>query len=352
MKKDSINRVIGGIDDDIVEMAENKTKASQKKVSWVKWGSIAAAFVLVLSAAFIVSGVLRQNSIVNPVIPSDNTSQTAENGNNQGGTKDPVDLQPQGAISIPAIQLPDTNSEVEMIGVVVYKGGIYQQAGSYYGEDAQRIEPLLGEYLGQAKGTLNEWSKQDDYAQELASTYTGPVYAVKGYDTSFRVCIKQYAEGNDGESVLWLQFLDRLNDITISKGQDIFEERLHLQGRITSIQWQSHDDWNSAGGNIQKAAVDQATWNSFLDEIDQGTFINTFVPEGSFYDDHPYCSIYKTPNQAHLILTMDDGTSVKLRLIEGGYVGYDALEWYFVQIPEDVFNAVYDVCGGTHLTDW
>lgn len=63
MKKDRINRVIGGIDDDIVEMAENKTKAKQKKVSWVKWGSIAAAFVLVLSAAFIVPGVLNRNNI-------------------------------------------------------------------------------------------------------------------------------------------------------------------------------------------------------------------------------------------------------------------------------------------------
>ena len=267
-------------------------------------------------------------------------------------TEDPINLPQQGAISIPAIQLPDTNFKEEMIGVVVYRGGIYKDAGSYLGEDAQRIESLLGECLGQAKGTLNEWSKQDDYAQELASTYTGPVYAVKGYDTSFRVCIKQYAEGEDGAPVLWLLFLDRLNDITISKGEDIFEERLHLQGRITSIQWQSHDVWNSAGDNIQNAFLDQATWDSFLNEIDQGSFIYTFMPEGSFYDDHPYCSIYETPNQAHLILTMEDGTSVKLRLIEGGYVGYDALHWYFVQIPENVFNAVYDACGGTHLTDW
>lgn len=89
MKKDSINRVIGGIEDDIVEMAESKAKVNPHKVSWVKWGSFAAAFVLVLSAAFIVPGVLRQNSIVNPVIPSDNTSQTAENSNNQGQSNNP-----------------------------------------------------------------------------------------------------------------------------------------------------------------------------------------------------------------------------------------------------------------------
>jgi len=151
-------------------------------------------------------------------------------------TDDPVTTPPQGAISIPAIELEDSSGHLSMIGCVVYKGGIYRDAGSYLGEDAQKIEPLLGEYLGHATGTLNEWSKQDDYAEEFASTYTGSVYAVKGYDTSFRVCIKQYAEGEDGEPILWILFLDRLNGITISKGEDIFEDRLHLQGRISSIQ--------------------------------------------------------------------------------------------------------------------
>lgn len=58
--------------------------------------------------------------------------------------------------------------------------------------------------------------------------------------------------------------------------------------------------------------------------------------------------IYDTQNQAHLILTMSDGTVIRIRLIEGGYVGYDSLGWYFVKIPEDVFNSVYDACGGTH----
>ena len=267
-------------------------------------------------------------------------------------TEEPKDTPSQSGISIPAIELEDSGDHLSMIGVVVYKGGIYREAGSYLGEDAKKIEPLLSEYLGHAKGTLNEWSKQDDYAQEFASTFTGPVYAVKGYDTSFRVCIKQYAENEDGEPVLWILFMDRLNGITISKGEDVFEDRLHLQGGISSIQWKSHDDWNLGVDNIQNASFDQAAWDSFLNEIDQGSFVYTFMPEGSFYDDHPYSSIYETPNQAHLILTMEDGTTVELRLIEGGYVGYDALGWYFVQIPEDVFNAVFDACGGTHLSDW
>ena len=46
-------------------------------------------------------------------------------------------------------------------------------------------------------------------------------------------------------------------------------------------------------------------------------------------------SIYDTEKQVHLILEMKDGTTLRLRLIEGGYVGY-------------IFNTVYDSCGGIH----
>ena len=45
---------------------------------------------------------------------------------------------------------------------------------------------------------------------------------------------------------------------------------------------------------------------------------------------------------------MKDGTTLRLRLIEGGYVGYNSLNWYLVKIPENIFNTVYDSCGGIH----
>ena len=78
-----------------------------------------------------------------------------------------------------------------------------------------------------------------------------------------------------------------------------------------------------------------------MSQLDSGGFVYTWNPDSS---DN---SIYDK-NQAHLILSMTDGTTVKLRLIEGGYVGYEPLGWYFVKIPEDIFNAVYDACGGKH----
>jgi hypothetical protein len=65
------------------------------------------------------------------------------------------------------------------------------------GIDISKISPesaeyLLGEKLGTTKGNIDEWSKQDDYAVDFASTIEKrDVYAVKGYDKSFRIMTYQ-----------------------------------------------------------------------------------------------------------------------------------------------------------------
>ena len=146
-------------------------------------------------------------------------------------------------------------------------------------------------------------------------------------------------EDENGKPTLWIQFLARLNGITFNTGADLFENRLHMQGRVKSIQWQSHDDWNSGGENMQDVNLNSACWEDFLNEIDNGKFVYAWT-------DDTDKSIYDTPNQTHLILIMEEGTIVRLRLIEGGYVGYDALGWYFVKIPGETFDAVYAACGG------
>ena len=62
MKSDKIRRAIGGIDDDIIEAAESiKTQKSNSKIL-IRWGAVAAAFVLLLTGALTLPGVLKQNS--------------------------------------------------------------------------------------------------------------------------------------------------------------------------------------------------------------------------------------------------------------------------------------------------
>ncbi|MBK3494261.1 hypothetical protein JFL43_05205 [Viridibacillus sp. YIM B01967] len=52
----------------------------------------------------------------------------------------------------------------------------------------QKVKVLRGEKLVRTKGTIDEWSKQDDYATEFASSIgNSDVYSVRGYDESFRI---------------------------------------------------------------------------------------------------------------------------------------------------------------------
>ena len=78
MKEDIMIRAIGGIDDKLIEGAEKEQKLSSAKVSWLKWGSIAAAFVLVVAmGVMVLPGMLKGN---NPVVTPDTPSISGNEG--------------------------------------------------------------------------------------------------------------------------------------------------------------------------------------------------------------------------------------------------------------------------------
>ncbi len=327
MKKNKMLDSIGYVDSQLINEADTYVPA-KKKNGWLKWGAMAACLCLVVAGTYSVNKYY----------------------NHLHGYKNPES--PGEGLYIPAVELPEKveGMGLDMIGLVVYNGSIYTRAEDYYGDEALRIDSIVGDYLGDASGSIDEWSKQEEYAHNFASSVAGKVYSVKGYDTDFRICIREEVKGANGEPTLWIQFLDCLNGITLSTGEDLFENKLHIRDRVESVQWQSHDDWNLEKGNLQNMDIAPVLWEEFLTQIDKGKFIYAWVDDKYLSNSNSTNeSIYDTPNQAHLILTMEDGTVVRLRLIEGGYVGYDGLGWYFVQIPGETFDAVYAACGGTHI---
>ena len=334
---------IGNIDPKFIENAENNEikKASKvKKINKKTWGLLAACICLV-----VLVGVIYIISRNKPESPTLNSSQTVLNDMDSGSAK---------GVYIPAAQMPNISEDAmaDMIGLVVYRGKIYTESefydlvyrgntykeNEYYDlEGALKIEPLLDEYLGKATGKINEWSDKKEYEADFASNLGGSVYSVGGYSTDFRICIKNEYTDNDGTEHLSIAFMDRLNDITLTTGKDLFEDRLQISGNIESITWQSHDDWNYAIKNYHELDMTSKQWTDFMNAVDAAEF------EYLWSENNP-SSIYSVDEQLHLILNMKDGTRVSLRLIAGGYVGYEPLGWYFVKIPEDTFNALYSMC--------
>ncbi len=247
-----------------------------------------------------------------------------------------ISNQGDNPVFIPKVKLPETSNNdivADIIGLVVYKGNIYTQTEYYYGEDDGRIKELVGEYLGYATGKINEWSSQDDYAKEFASTYEGNVYSVNGYSTDFRICMYEKFKDEDGNTMIWLQFMEKLNDIELTYGNELFGDRLQIKGRISSVQYQEYYDWNEGKDKFQHlSGVTQDELNAFVEGLYSGKF--EYVTDFSSELKHTM-----------LYLRLDDYTTVELELIEGGYVRYQYMgELYYVKMSEDAFNPVFNAC--------
>lgn len=315
MNNNEILDSIEHVDSALISKTESYTA---KKNPWLRWAALAACLCLVILGAIAI-----------PKLIGGSTEPNSEAAVNQSSG---ILYTDRITLTLPE-EIDGAQVEVDMIGCLVYKGSVYTQGASYHG-DLSSVEHLVGDYLGEAKGTLEEWSTQDEWATEFASTYSGPVYSVKGYDEDFRLCI--YVQYGDEK---WLQFLDNFDGIALSTGKDLFDDRFHIRNNITDVNYLTHYDWNYVGPNdctYKKLPVSDEQLNEFIDVLCSSPF------ERIDYSENP--SIYDTEIQGHLYLELKDGTCVQLQLIDGGYVGCVELGWFFVHMPVDIFDAVLSAC--------
>ena len=332
-------------DEMVKDLFERREEYRAKQAQRRKTIGMASACVALLCFVLLAGFLNWKASNGNQEHVADNRVGTSTNKNT---AKHPSSEGNHGLISdtegvfIPAKELPKSSEDAaaDMIGLIVYQGHVYTQGPDYFGEDAEKIRSLVGDHLGTAKGNIDEWSSQEDYATEFASTIGGEVYAVKGYDAGFRICTCMEPPDENGHPEPWIQFYECLNGITLTKGRDLFEDRLKISGRIAKMEYQTHEDWDYGMGIYHEVSFAADVWDQFMEQSDNCSFVDAYDPTASAGQ-----SIYSR-NQAHLNLILEDGSVVRLRLFEGGYVGYEPLAWYFVKIPEDIFNKVYDACGG------
>jgi hypothetical protein len=322
-----------------------------------RYAGLAACAAVVLLCVWTIPGLFNtpiENIPNNPGVISTNTPPSDANtvipGLPDEVCPDEADMpEPPHRVDIPKVELPENTDgmEMDMIGLFVYQGRIYTQAAWYYNDDAQYIvDNLVGEKVGFAKGNINEWSTQDEYATEFAGSAHGDVYTVNGYGPWYRLCITGSYEDDNGNDVQWVNFYECLNGYGMTPGYDLFVFRSlmdALNGEILSQNWshvkyQNHDNWNyekHAYRDLPDVSDEDIT--SFLYEVFFGEFED--VRETFYIND-----FYKNGNQTHLYIHMNDGTVVELRLFEGGYVGYRHLGWYFVKIPGEAFDTVFNAC--------
>lgn len=246
--------------------------------------------------------------------------------NSSSQNNNTITVTKNGGLQIPALILPKDTSAMSMIGLIVYNGKIYTQTATEV--NVERAKALLGEKLGTTKSTIDEWSTQDAYAVEFASTVgEKDVYTAKGYSKDFR--IMTYSE-QDGHS----EIFEALNGITVESGQDIFD-KLHLSGNVIQAQYRTFSDWDNSVENYFPLN-DMELLNYFIEAL------NKTVP-------HPYESVEdelgdfrNNENYRELTLHLKDGTRVDLVVIKDGYIRYGFLDVYF-KMEDATFSKVWQL---------
>lgn len=220
-----------------------------------------------------------------------------------------------GGVYIPKFELPENGAaSAKMMPLIVYRGRVYLLSATQI--DPQNTDGFLGEKLGTTKGNLTEWSKQDDYAVEFASTVgVQEVYAVQGYDKNFRIMTLEKLEG-----VAYPLVFECLNDITVKTGKDIFD-KLKIENNIEAIRYEGFESWNNGLQQVQTLA-DIGGADGFVRALYRSAPIEQEKLPTLWDDQSP-------DSQKFVTLTLKDLTQVQLRMFKEGYVYYNGVDILF-----------------------
>jgi len=235
----------------------------------------------------------------------------------------------EGSVFIPKIELPKkTNAAMDMVGLFIYQGRIYTQTSTRIPPEA--AQAVLGEKVGRTMGNIDEWSSQEEYATELASSIgEQDIYSVKGYDSDFRLMTYQVADGQ-----IWAEFYECLNGIAIASGADVLQ-KLQVIGNEQAVKWENFDSWNNDKKQYQEVPMNE-TLTKFFEAL------NTAKPiEAKKLMDQ---GIYDGEGQARkfLLFTLKDQSEVRLDLHQGGYVRYTPADVFF-KLDDAAFTAMWEM---------
>ena len=294
MKSKDLLEAIGGADEELIERCKKKPRHP-----WRSWGLVAACLCLIVTGVFLWK----------------QTSSPRGEGGGSTLSKDGVTI-PKMDISL------SPNGSAKMIAFFIYQGRSYTMYEQIY-EDVD----IVGEYLGTSTGLIDEWTSKDGYV-ELAGSVQGDFYSVRGYDPSFILCMRE------ADGVISTYICN--TGITLKYGSELYDDRLHLTDNYTEVQFESHDSWNYTKGeiyNLEDGRSDIIT--SFIEELNTSEFI-------PWNDDLQYTS--QTPIEDnelyHLYFKMENGTTVHLRLYQGGYVRFQGILDVCVKVSDKSFNAL------------
>lgn len=194
-----------------------------------------------------------------------------------------------------------------------YNGGMYTSSFRNASNNIKdlNIDGIIGEKLKTVYGNHDIcWSTNASELQQ--NTMEGQLYQVKGYDEDVRVCIVCEVVMPSKEKVYNLTVFDKLNDITLTKGEDLYKTRLHLED-AESIYYSSKrgEDIVFDPATWTKLSMKDSVFSEFMDAVFEAPFVDTKGDVSQFiYPDKGY----------PLVFTDSIGVETTLKVYIEGYV--------------------------------
>ena len=203
---------------------------------------------------------------------------------------------------------------------VIFQESHYVPASMYRINEDLTLRNLIGEQLeGAPAGMCN----------------------VIGYSELFRLCTVNNFTFSDGKNYELLRFYEAYNAAEMVYGSDLFGECLHLAENWEQVRYISHNQWDSTHPQEyvyqDLQGVSEENVISFITELYSGIFED--ISKSSERD-----GFFSNNEQAHLYFFLHDNTRIDLRLVKGGYVGYEHYIWQYIKIPGETFDLIFSAC--------
>lgn len=240
---------------------------------------------------------------------------------------------PEGALYIPAAEVPDVSTGESIRPFVYYNGKVYFYTWSYgfsptAGGTLESVDmsnkegvyKAIASFIGNTVSVYDEGTIRGDneVILNLASTSVGTVYGAVGYDEDFRICISGDWTNDEGETVYYLDYYECLSDIYLTKGSDLITDRLYLYARIPNTTEQNIKDFVTA--------MNEAPFVY----LEPNTATGDEVPMLNGEPDFRYIEDYSTVVE----FVPADTVPITFTVYKNGYVRYDGygLENYYMTV--------------------
>lgn len=200
-----------------------------------------------------------------------------------------------------------------------YNGNMYTTSYEFTSENKldTDIDAIVGDEITSVYGNHGLcWST--DSNELLENTLEGILYKVKGYDEDFRVCLYFEKVMPSQDTFYYLYIFDKLNNISLYKGEELYKERLHLD-ESTSVYYNS-DNGEAVGFNAD-------TWSQLSINDDILKEFMTILFKGEFIDNKSESSPKLDLMEGYPMVFIDSaGLPTEIAIYKDGYISMENSE--------------------------